>query len=65
MVSDAAKKKAAAKRLAAVTKHDAPKPKPPATNTDSVELNLLEATLHLALSEEQHSDQPLVRPAWH
>ena len=63
MVSDAAKKKAAAKRLAAVTKHGAQKPKPPATNTDGIEQNLVDATQQLALSEERHSDPPLVRHA--
>ena len=62
MVSDAAKKKAAAKRLAAVTKHGVQKPKPQAVTTDGISPNLIDATQHLALSEERQSDQPSVRP---
>ena len=64
MVSDAAKKKAAAKRLAAVTKHGAQKSKPPDIGKDESGPKIIEATQQLALSDERQSDPPLVRAAY-
>ena len=62
MVSDAAKKKAAAKRVAAVTKHSAQKSKQPAVCESGPKI--IEATQQLALSDERQYDPPLVRAAY-